>query len=96
MSDAVDATFRIDGNYRSAAYIDVENTELLKAPNHAIINASATFALADSGFSVRLAADNLFDERVPVAGYDGRAAFGFVEAYYNDPRRLSITLAAEF
>ncbi|MCB2060063.1 MAG: TonB-dependent receptor [Novosphingobium sp.] len=89
-------SFRLDTAYRSATYIDVENTELLKAPDHAIVNASVTFGFADGAYSLRFGADNIFDKRVPVAGYDARGSFGFVEAYYNEPRRLSVTAAAKF
>lgn len=82
--------------YRSRTYIDVENTPLLQAPKHAIVNASATFTLPADNVSLRFAVDNLTKQRVPVAGYDGSAAFGFVEAYFNDPRRWSVSLGYKF
>jgi iron complex outermembrane receptor protein len=73
--------------------VDVENSPFLRAPDHAILNASAEFTLPTSGWSLRFAVDNLTDKRVLVAGYDARTSFGFVEGYYNDPRRYSVTLA---
>lgn len=96
LTDDVTGTFRVDAAYRSRTYIDVENTPSLQAPDHAIVNASATFALPASNVTLRFAVDNLTKQRVPVAGYDGSAAFGFVEAYFNDPRRWSISLGYKF
>lgn len=87
------ATFRVDTAYRSKTYVDVENTEGLSAPDHAIVNASATFDLPIEGSQIRFAVDNLTKKRVITAGFDGRGAFGFLEGYFNDPRRLSVTLS---
>lgn len=95
LTDEVTGTFRVDAAYRSRTYIDVENTPLLQVPKHAIINASATFALPED-VSLRFGVDNLTKQRIPVAGYDGSAAFGFVEAYFNDPRRWSVSLGYKF
>lgn len=88
--------FRIDANYRTATFIDVENTPLLRAPRHVLMNISTSFTLPQTGWSLRLAVDNVTNQRVPVAGYDGSGAFGFVEAYFNDPRRWSATIAYRF
>lgn len=96
ITDALTGAFRVDAAYRSGTFIDVENTALLRADKHAIVNASATFSSPDDQVSLRLAVDNLTDKRVPVAGYDGSAAFGFVEGYFNDPRRYSVTLSYRF
>ncbi len=93
LSSAVDASFRLDASYRSLTYIDVENTPLLRAPDHAILNASAEFTLPARGLSLRLAVDNLTDKRVVTAGYDATSSFGFVEGYFNDPRRYWVTLS---
>lgn len=93
LSDAVDASFRLDAAYRSLTYIDVENTPILRAPDHAILNASAEFTLPARGLSIRLAVDNITDKRVLTAGYDASTSFGFVEGYFNDPRRYSVTLS---
>ena len=93
LSSAIDASFRLDAAYRSLTYIDVENTPLLRAPDHAILNASAEFTLPARGLSLRLAVDNLTDKRVVTAGYDATSSFGFVEGYFNDPRRYWVTLS---
>lgn len=93
LSDAIDASFRLDAAYRSLTYIDVENTPILRAPDHAILNASAEFTLPARGLSLRLAVDNITGKRVLTAGYDASTSFGFVEGYFNDPRRYSVTLS---
>lgn len=88
-----DAVFRVDTAYRSATWIDVENTPELRANDHAVVNASATFDLPVEGAKLRLAVDNLTNKQVPVAGYDARTSFGFVEAFYSEPRRYWVTLS---
>jgi iron complex outermembrane recepter protein len=87
------ATFRVDTAYRTKTFIDVENTEGLSAPDHAIVNASASFDLPLRGAALRLGVENLTKKRVITAGFDGRGAFGFLEAYYNDPRRFWVMLS---
>lgn len=91
----MDATFRVDGIFRSEAFIEVENTELLKAPDHWMLNASVALGLPWSGASLKLSGENLTDRRVVQAGYDARSSFGFVEAFYNPPRRFFVTLAVK-
>ncbi|MEX6723271.1 TonB-dependent receptor [Parapedomonas caeni] len=93
LSEAIDTTWRLDASYRSQTYIDVENSPLLRAPDHVILNASIEFDLPGKGLSLRFAVDNLTDKRVLTAGYDATSSFGFVEGYYNDPRRFSLTLS---
>jgi len=93
LTDRIDGTFRVDSAYRSEVYVDVENSPFLRAPDNVILNASAEFALPANGVSVRFAVDNLTDKQVLTAGYDARSSFGFVEGYYSQPRRYSVTLA---
>ena len=93
LGSTMDATFRADASYRSANYIDVENTPELRAPDHAILNLSSTIRLPVDGLSLRLAVDNVTNKRVIVAGYDARTSFGFLEGYFNEPRKYWVTLA---
>ncbi|SNS07575.1 iron complex outermembrane recepter protein [Sphingomonas laterariae] len=92
ITDELDATFRADTTYRSLTYIDVENSPL-RAPDHAILNLSADFDLPWDGTSLRFAVDNVTDKQVVTAGFDGRASFGFMEGFFSDPRRYSVTLS---
>lgn len=93
LGDQAEAVFRADAAYRSQNFIDVENTPELASPDHAILNLSATFRLPDAGASLRFAVDNVTNQRVLVAGYDARTSFGFLEGYYNEPRRFWVTVA---
>lgn len=92
ITDALDATFRADANYRSLTYLDVENSPL-RSPDYATLNLSAEFDLPWDGTSVRFAADNVTNKQVLVAGFDAAAGFGFTEGYWNDPRRYSVTFS---
>lgn len=87
------ATFRVDASYRSSVFLDAENTTILEAPDNVLLNASVEYDLGDTGFSVRGAVDNITGRQILTAGVDLRPAFGFVEGYYSQPRRYSITLS---
>lgn len=93
LGGSAEAIFRADAAYRSQNFLDVENTPELAAPDHAIVNLSTTFRLPDTGASLRLSVDNVTNQRVLVAGYDARTSFGFLEGYFNQPRRFWVTVA---
>ena len=92
LSGTLDARFRADANYRTESFVDVENSPL-KSPDYAVLNLSGEFDLPFEGAALRLAVDNVTDKQVIISGFDGRAGFGFLEAYYSDPRRYSVTLS---
>jgi iron complex outermembrane recepter protein len=87
------AIFRVDASYRSAVFLDAENTPILEAPDNVLLNASVEYNLGDSGFSVRGAVDNITGRQILAAGVDLRPAFGFTEGYYSQPRRYWLTLS---
>lgn len=45
------------------------------------------------GLELRLAVDNVTNRRIITAGYDARSSFGFLEGYFNEPRRFWVTLS---
>ena len=53
------------------------------------------FDLPIYGTALRFGVDNVTDKQVIVAGFDGRASFGFLEAFYSEPRRYSVTFSIE-
>ncbi|MBZ9648289.1 TonB-dependent receptor [Sphingobium sp. 3R8] len=93
LTEALEGLVRVDVAYKSAVFVDAENTPLLRQPDHAIVNASAELRLTDCGLSLRAGVDNLTNRRIITAGYDASTSFGFTEAYYSPPRRYSLTLA---
>lgn len=93
LGNTAEAVFRADAAYRSQNFLDVENTPELAVPDHAIVNLSTTFRLPDARASLRLSVDNVTNKRILVAGYDARTSFGFLEGYYNEPRRFWMTIA---
>ncbi len=94
LTDELDARFRSDVSYRSQTFVDVENSPL-RTPDYAIVNLSAEFDLPPRGTALRFGVDNVTDKQVIVAGFDGRASFGFLEAFYSEPRRYSVTFSIE-
>ena len=93
LGQALDGVFRVDAAYKSQVFVDTENTQLLRQPDHVILNASAEFRLTDSGFALRAGVDNITNKRIITAGYDASTSFGFTEGYYSPPRRYSVTLS---
>lgn len=90
-----DTTFRLDAAYMDEQYSDTQNQPLLKGEAHTLINSSLNF-YADNGLSFGIEGQNLTDERVIKEGYDGAGSFGFIEAYYNPPRRIYATVRYAF
>ncbi|MHC3125988.1 hypothetical protein OB03_01185 [Brevundimonas sp. GN22] len=90
-----DTTFRVDAAYMDEQYSDTQNQPLLKGEAHTLLNASLNFR-ADNGLSFGIEGQNLTDERVIKEGYDGSGSFGFIEAYYNPPRRIYATVRYAF
>lgn len=92
VTTGVDARLRIDGAFKDDIYIDAQNSPYLRAPAHTLWNASLSFDFTESGLEFILSGENLSDKRVLNAGFDGMSSFGFVEGYYNPPRRWYATL----
>jgi len=90
-----DTTFRLDASYMDEQYSDTQNQPLLKGEAHTLINSSLNFT-ADSGLSFGIEGQNLTDKQVIKEGYDGAGSFGFIEAYYNPPRRIFATVKYAF
>ena len=94
ITDDLDARVRSDVSYRTQTFVDVENSPL-RTPDYAIVNLSAEFDLPIYGTALRFGVDNVTDKQFIVAGFDGRASFGFLEAFYSEPRRYSVTFSIE-
>ena len=90
-----DTTFRVDAAYMDEQYSDTQNQPLLKGDAHTLLNASLFFR-ADNGVAFGIEGQNLTNERVIKEGYDGSGSFGFIEAYYNPPRRVYATVRYAF
>jgi iron complex outermembrane receptor protein len=95
LSPHVGASLRIDGAYQDRQFVDVQNTSLLEARPNVILNASINFKV-DNGMSFGVEAQNLTNRQVIKEGFDSRGSFGFVEAYYNPPRRIFANVRYEF
>jgi len=92
VGDALEARLRVDASYRSAIYVDVENTAELRQPGYALLNAGITFKLLRSGLDISLQGENLTNKRVLQSGFDLRSTFGILEGYYNEPRSFYATI----
>jgi len=87
VSEHVGSVFRVDGSYEDRQYVEVQNSPLLYARSMITLNASLEFNV-DNGISFGIVGQNLTNKQVIKEGFDSRGSFGFVEAYYNPPRRI--------
>ncbi|WP_291535893.1 TonB-dependent receptor [Brevundimonas sp.] len=91
----IDASLRIDAAYQDRQFINAQNTPELEAEANTIVNASLRFAWR-SGLSFSIDGQNLTDEQVIKEGFGAFGSFGFIEAYYNPPRRVFATIRYDF
>ena len=87
VSDHVGSVLRVDGSYEDRQFVEVQNSPLLYAKSAVTLNASLEFNV-DNGISFGVVGQNLTNKQVIKEGFDSRGSFGFVEAYYNPPRRI--------
>jgi len=91
----IEATFRLDGSYKSSVEIDALNSPLIRTDPYWIANANLGFEW-NSGWSLRFTAENFTDTREIIGGFDTSSAFGTVEAYYTPPARYYATVGYRF
>lgn len=87
---------RADLKYKSDYYVDDVNTEALHAPGHSMVGASIVYTSPAERWEVALHGENLTDKRIINAGFDGTGFFGYVEGYYNPPRRYYLSTKYRF
>lgn len=75
-------------NYRSETFQDEGGFELLTQPGYSLINLSAVWNSDDDHWQAGLHVHNASDKEYIVAGYN----FGFVTAYYGNPRQVFATV----
>ena len=92
VSERLETRLRVDMAYKDSIYIDAQNSDRLRAPSHALWNASLTFDVIGTGLQFALSGENLSNKQVLNAGFDATDSFGFVEGYYNAPRRWFVSV----
>lgn len=95
LSDHVNGSFRVDAGYQDSSYATVQNSDLLLSDPSWMLNATLRLRV-DNGVTIGIEAQNILNKQVIREGFDARGSFGFVEAYYNPPRRLFATIAYDF
>lgn len=90
-------TPRVDVSYRSRIYYSTSraNVSAQQEP-FAVVNARLTYALPREGWSLSVAATNLFDKFYYTTLTDQRESFGFLSGTIARPREIFATLRREF
>ncbi len=90
-------TPRVDVSYRSRIYYSTSraNVSAQQEP-FAIVNARLTYAMPGDGWSLSVAATNLFDKFYYTTLTDQRESFGFLSGTIARPREIFATIRHEF
>lgn len=78
--------------YQDEMFLDGENTPELETPSRTLVNAGIAWASPGDRWEVEAHVTNLTDERVLDGGFSVLSFFGYMEGYYNPPRRYWLTL----
>jgi iron complex outermembrane recepter protein len=78
--------------YQDEMFLDGENTPQLKTPSRTLVNAGIAWAAPGDRWEVEAHVTNATDERVLDGGFSVLNFFGYMEGYYNPPRRYWLTL----
>jgi len=90
-------TPRVDVSYRSRIYYSTSraNVSAQQTP-YALVNARLTYAMPGDGWSLSIAATNLFDKFYYTTLTDQRESFGFLSGTIGRPREIFATVRHEF
>lgn len=78
--------------YQDEMYLDGENTPELRTPSRTLVNAGIAWTLPSNNWEVEAHVTNATDERVLDGGFNVLAFFGYMEGFYNPPRRYWLTV----
>jgi iron complex outermembrane receptor protein len=80
----------VEVQYRDSVFLDGENTPQLESPSLTLLNAGVRWTLPNDAWQIEVRGSNLTDERELTGGFNGLSFFGYVEGYYNPPRRYYV------
>jgi iron complex outermembrane receptor protein len=80
----------VEVQYRDTVFLDGENTPQLESPSLTLLNAGLRWTLPNEAWQIEVRGSNLTDERELTGGFNGLSFFGYVEGYYNPPRRYYV------
>lgn len=91
-------TPRIDYNYQSATFFDVENTpEIAQTDGYSLLNASVSLDMPNVDFETLIGISNLTDARYQTAGFSSLGTgSGYAETAFAPPRRWFIRVSKAF
>jgi iron complex outermembrane receptor protein len=73
-------------------FLDGENTPELRTPSRTLLNGGIAWASPGDTWEVEGSVSNATDERVLDGGFNVLTFFGYMEGYYNPPRRYWLTV----
>ena len=78
--------------YQDEMFLDGENTPQLQTPSRTLVNAGLAWASPGDRWEIEARVTNATDERVLDGGFNVLGFFGYMEGFYNPPRRYWLTL----
>jgi iron complex outermembrane recepter protein len=89
-------TPRLDWSYHSDVFMDALNTPALRQASYDLLAASLTWTSADERWLVRLAGQNLTDERYFTSGFADLPVSGIAEVVIARPREWSLQVQYQY
>jgi iron complex outermembrane receptor protein len=87
---------RVDGNYQSRQYFDLENRPTASQGGYGLLNARLGWKTASGNAGVDLWVRNISDTFYTKDKIDLLSGFGFIYNRVGDPRTFGVTLAVNF
>ncbi len=89
-------TPRVDWSYHSDVFMDALNTPALRQASYDLLGASLTWSSPDERWRVRLAGQNLTDERYFTSGFADLPVSGIAEVVIARPREWSLQVQYQY
>ncbi|MGB5164046.1 MAG: TonB-dependent receptor [Woeseiaceae bacterium] len=96
LASGASLTFGVDGSYRDAMWLSVENVVPLSEDDYTLLNALVSFTSPEGHWNLSAGIKNATDEVYKVEGQEFRSVGNIQTAYYGTPRMYTVAVDYHF
>ncbi len=96
LASGASLTFGVDGSYRDAMWLSVENVVPLSEDDYTLVNALVSFTSPEGHWNLSAGIKNATDEVYKVEGQEFRSVGNIQTAYYGTPRMYTVAVDYHF
>jgi iron complex outermembrane receptor protein len=96
LASGASLTFGVDGSYRDAMWLSVENVAPLSEDSYTLVNALVSFTSPEGHWNLSAGIKNATDEVYKVEGQEFRSVGNIQTAYYGTPRMYTVAVDYHF